>query len=88
MEEYMTIAYVPRRIFELYEAAYEGTAETRKWDEEAQRIANEASEADHYYASRFMLLYENQDLHGAVKVVIVDDPSLDAMYQVLPQNMH
>jgi len=88
MEKFDCIAYVPRRIFELYEAAYAGTSETREWGEDAQRIAREASDADHFYAERFMLLFENQDLHGPVKVVIVDDPSLDRVYEVLPHKMH
>ncbi|MBV50465.1 MAG: hypothetical protein CMN10_18145 [Roseobacter sp.] len=88
MEQFDTIAYVPRRIFDLYEAAYAGAGEMREWGEDAQRIAREASDADHLDAERFMLLYENQDLHGPVKVVVVDDPALDRLYQVLPQKAH
>lgn len=87
MEQFDTIAYVPRRIFDLYEAAYAGTFETRKWDAHVQRLCDEATESDHFYAERFALLYENQDLHGPVKVVIVDDPTLDRLYQVLPHKM-
>lgn len=88
MEQFDTIAYVPRRIFDLYEAAYAGPAKTREWGEDAQRIAREASDTDHFYAERFMLLYENQDLHGLVKVVVVDDATLDRVYEVLPRKVH
>lgn len=87
MELFDTIAYVPRRIFDLYEAAYAGTYETRKLDAHVQRLCDEATESDHFYAERFALLYENQDLHGPVKVVVVDDPTLDRLYQVLPHKM-
>lgn len=69
-------------------AVYAGTAEAREWGEDAQRISREASDADHFYAERFMLLYENQDLHGPVEVVIADEPTLDRLYQVLPQKAH
>jgi len=88
MEQFDTIAYVPRRIFDLYEAVYAYPQEVCDMTDEALEISRTASEADHYDARCFGLLYENQDLHGPVKVVVVDDPSLDAVYEVLPHKMH
>lgn len=88
MDDFVTIAYVPRRIFELYEAVYAYPQEVCDMSEDALQLANDATEAEHYQARCFMFLYENQDLHGAVKVVIVDDPTLDRLYQVLPDDVH
>lgn len=88
MEEIEYITYVPRRVLELYEVAYAGTAETREGGPEAERISDEASDAEHYDAERYMLLYENQDIHGPIHFVIVDDPAFKRMQTVCCRQMH
>ena len=53
-----------------------------------ERLAVEARESEHHDAQHFMHMYENQDMCGAIKVIVVDDPSLDRLYCVLPENLN
>lgn len=44
--------------------------------------------SEHHDAQHFMHMYENQDMCGAIKVIVVDDPALDRLHCVLPENLN
>jgi len=48
--------------------------------EEDIRLADEAHESEHHDAQHFMYMYENQDMCGVIKVIVVDDSSHDRLY--------
>ena len=88
MAEFTCIAFVPRRVLKLYEAVYAYPKDVCDMAEEDIRLADEARESEHHDAQHFMHMYENQDMCGAIKVIVVDDPSLDRLYCVLPENLN
>ncbi len=88
MDEFNCIVFVPRRVLKLYEAVYAYPKDVCDMAEDDIRLADDASEGEHYDAQCFMNMYENQDMCGAIKVIVVDDPSLDRLYCVLPKNLN
>ncbi|MEI4196266.1 hypothetical protein [Roseovarius sp. E0-M6] len=88
MDEFICIVFVPRRVLTLYEAVYAYPKDVCDMAEEDIRLADEASESEHYDAQDFMYMYENQDMCGAIKVIVVDDPSLDRLQCVFPENLN
>lgn len=88
MDEFNCIAFVPRRVLKLYEAVYAYPKDVCDIAEDDIKLADDASAREHYDAQRFMHMYENQDMCGAIKVIVVDDPSLDRLYCVLPENLN
>lgn len=88
MDEFICIVFVPRRVLKLYEAVYAYPNDVCDMAEEDIRLADEVRESEHHDAQQFMHMYENQDMCGAIKVIVVDDPSLDRLYCVLPENLN
>ena len=88
MAEFTCIAFVPRRVLKLYEAVYAYPKDVCDMAEEDIRLADEARESEHHDAQHFMHMYENQDTCGAVKVIVVDDPTLDRLYLITPERLH
>jgi len=88
MDEFICIVFVPRRVLNLYEAVYAYPKDVCDMAEEDIKLADEAHESEHHDAQCFMHMYENQDMCGAIKVIVVDDPSLDRLQCVFPEKLN